>query len=761
MAVDRRATRLGMLALVGMILFSLLGIRLWFLQTVQADELRDRVTAASTRTVRLAPERGRVFDSKGRILADNRRVLTVAVDWQMLRSKTQRTELFNRLSGWVDVPVEELEERFDPRGISNNPFLPFPVKRGVDEPTAAAIMERSEDFPGVSIVTDWERVYPYAPHASHVVGYMGAITEEQYDDFIGLGYLGDERVGQFGVERSFESLLHGDWGYRTYEVDAANRPVRLIEEVEPINGFDIQLTIDLELQQYVEQMLETTLKARRGVQVGNPEVLNEDSGRLERLDPSLGPLVNHKAPAGSAVVMNYETGEVAAMASYPTFDNRWFEAGLSRSKFAQIFPITDDPDLSILVNRAIQGRYNLGSTFKPFTSFAALNTGLIGVNEVYVDRGTYQLSELAMSAEKCASGLYKCIFKNAVCGNGRPCVYGPVTVEDALAVSSDAFFYNIGDQIFVQNNGQPILQNELREFSFGADTGIELPFEFDGTVPDAALKRRYAEEGIISEFEGQQYYVGDNVQLSIGQGLLSATPIQLANGYATIANGGLVLQPTILQAVWHPGVPDSATPGYADLEAGTPYTSDGYDTVGEPEVTRDLDLVAEFRQAIVRGLRRVVRTGGGVQIPGDYRSTTGEELFDTYPDDAIQIAGKTGTAQGANNYPWNDSSAFAGFAIDENSDDLGPDWDAPFVVAAYLEKSGYGSQGAAPLVKCTFMALSGSFAIDPVQPSPPLDVNSLAAAPSMDRGSDPGFTDCWRGRGGDDMVRTYTNAVAE
>src|SRR5688500_17306382 len=157
MAIDRRASRLGVLALAGMILFSLLGVRLWFLQTVQADEHRESHIAASTREVRLAPERGRVFDAKGRILADNRRVLTVAIDWQMLRSKTQRTELFNRISGWVDVPVEELEERFDPRGISNNPFLPFPVKRGVDEATAAAIMERSEDFPGVTIVTDWER----------------------------------------------------------------------------------------------------------------------------------------------------------------------------------------------------------------------------------------------------------------------------------------------------------------------------------------------------------------------------------------------------------------------------------------------------------------------------------------------------------------------------------------------------------------------------------------------------------------------------
>jgi penicillin-binding protein 2 len=756
-AVDRRATRLGVLALVGVILFSLLGVRLWFLQTVKAEDLQEQVTVASTRTVRIPPQRGRIFDADGRVLADNRRVLTVAVDWQMLRRKSQRTELFTRLSGWVGVAVEDLEARYDPSGRTNNPFLPFPVKRGIDEPTAIAIMERSEDFPGVSIVTEWERVYPYAPHAAHVVGYMGAITEGQYDELRAEGYLGDERVGQFGVERSFEALLHGNWGYRTYEVDAANRPIRLLDEVEPINGFDIQLTIDLDVQQYVEQMLETTLLARRDVEVANPEVLNPDTNRLERLDPTQGDMVHHKAPAGSAVVMNYETGAVVAMASYPTFDNRWFEAGLSQTKFEEVFPPTDDPDRSILVNRAVQGRYNLGSTFKPFTAFAALDTGLITPGEYYVDQGTYQLSEAGMQADRCASGLYKCIFKNAVCGNGRPCVYGPVNVSDALAVSSDAFFYRIGDEIFSQNLGQPILQNEIRRFAFGADTGIELPFEFDGTVPDKELKRRYAEEGVISEVEGQSYYVGDNVQLAIGQGLLSATPIQLTTSYAAIANGGRVLQPTVLAAVWNPGVPDSTTPGVVDFTGATRYLFDGYDDTGEPIVVRDLQLVPEFRDAVVRGLRRVVTQGGGVQIPGDYRSTTGEELFATYPADAIQIAGKTGTAQGANNFPWNDSSVFTGFAIDPAT--LDPDTVNPYVVTAYLEKAGYGSQAAAPLVKCTFMVLSDLTPTDPVELSPRLDLNATAAAPSMARTSDAAFTDCWNGKDGD-AVRTYEH-VAE
>ena len=319
MAVDRRATRLGVLALVAVILFSLLGVRLWFLQTVKADELQESVTVSSTRTVRLAPERGRIFDVDGRILADNERILIVAVDWQQLRRASHRTEIFTRLSGWVQVPVEVMEERFQ-RQI-DSPFLPFPIKEDIDEPTAIAILERIEDFPGVQIVDGWRRVYPYAPHAAHVVGYMGAITPEQLDEKLDQGYLRNERIGQFGVERSFEAVLHGTWGKRVIEVDAANRPVRIIEEVPPINGFDVQLTIDLDIQQYAEQTVETTLELRRTQTAPNP-IVRKPNGERERMDTTKGENVLFTAPAGSAVVMDYSNGQVLATASLTKGKNR-------------------------------------------------------------------------------------------------------------------------------------------------------------------------------------------------------------------------------------------------------------------------------------------------------------------------------------------------------------------------------------------------------------------------------------------------------
>ena len=715
MAVDRRSVRLGVLASVAFILVGLLGVRLWFLQTVRADELQARVDRSRTRVIQLAPERGRIFDADGRILADNERILTLAVDWKYLQRSSERDALFTKIAEWVDTDVSEMEDRYVSGYYS--PFLPLPLVEDIDEPTAIAILERVEQMPGVEILNEWKRVYPYAPHAAHVVGYMGAITAEQLEDFLVRGYLRNERVGQFGVERSLEDILHGQWGYQVLEVDASNRPVNIVEEVPPINGYDVQLTIDLDAQVYIEQALETALVSRRYQYAPNPLVRQPD-GTYDLLDPTLPEQVPFKAPAGSAIIRRYDTGAVIAMASYPTFDNRWFEAELTGTKFKEIFPSTKpdgspiDPDESILVNRAIQGRYNLGSTFKPFTAYAALNTGLITPEDTYVDTGYYDI--YSVNQDRCARGLIRCTFKNALCGTGAPCVYGEVDVEAALAVSSDAFFYKLGEDLLVQNNGEPVFQEQVEAFGFGADTGIELPFEYDGTVPDQELKRLYAERGVISEDEGRGFYVGDSIQMSIGQGLLSASPMQLNQGYSVLASGGLVIQPTLIGAIFEPGTPDGR-PGYASVYEGTVHQLSE-----APIITGDLEMDEELLAPIIKGLTRVVTTGAGTigtDIP--YHSTTGEKLFFDYPDDAIPLAGKTGTAQGQGNYPWNDSSAFTAFSLDDAD---------PYVITAYLEKAGYGSQAAAPVVKCAFMMLSGSIRGAQVRVSEPLDESSTVAA---------------------------------
>ena len=737
MAADKRAARLSVLALVGTLLFSLVGARLWFLQTVEVDALQEQVDTTKLRTRALLPQRGRIFDADGRILADNQRSLAVTVDWELLRRDSDREEIFRRLSGWVDVAVEDMERRYE-RGITDT-LLPMPVAEGLSEATAIAIKERVEDLPGVEIVETSTRTYPYAPLASHVVGYMGAITAETKDLYVSNGYTQSERVGQFGIELSMERELHGVSGYVKYEVDNTSRIVREVERVPPVNGRDIQLTIDLDQQQYAEQALETQLKLRRQATASNPlDRENEFKTRafyevdaetdVKEYYPEEVPF---KAPAGAVVVQNWETGHIIALASYPTFDNRWFESDLSGGKFEQIFDATDikaleydddgevipesvkiDPDRSTLVNRAIQGRYNLGSTFKPFTAYAALSTDLLSTTDRYKDEGTYRMQ--SVDSDKCAAGLVRCVYKNATCGNGKPCVYGSVDVETALAVSSDAFFYRVGELIMENNEQKDLLQRQVGLFGFGERTGIDLPFEYAGTVPDRKLKEEYARRGVISDDEGKGYFTGDNVQLAIGQGLLSATPLQLATGYSTIANFGFVMKPEIIKAVYEAGVPDAAVQGFVDISEARFAEEPNV----EGEVIRQIPMPANIHDEIDRGLRRVVQTGGG-NTSDFYHSATGEKLFFDYPSSAIPVAGKTGTAQGRNNFPWNDSSAFTAYSIDSSR---------PYTVSAYLEKSGYGATAAGPVVKCMFLQMSGIAPADSVEVSVPLNLDQTFPA---------------------------------
>ena len=698
---ESRMSRLAILATVAMLLGSLLTIRLWFLQAVDAPGLEQRVQEVRTRTVKLTSERGRIFDIKGRIMADNERLLTITIDRAVISGPLARQQMWNRLSGALGMSVQELEDRYVSKRY--NQLQPVPLKEDVSEDLAIFLRERSEDYPGIDIVETWRREYPYAPMASHVLGFLGAIRKSETTYYKNLGYDPDARVGQFGVEQTYESTLRGKSGYVKYEVDSRGRILRLIERKEPIPGNDIQLSINLDIQQFAEQALQNELLVRRRTEA--PTVLS-----FGQPDPAYPEVTYYKAPAGSTVVLNHETGEVVAMASYPNFDNRWFNAGISSEKFAELFPTTKDPDLSILVNRAISGRYNLGSAFKPFVAFAALNTGQLAGGTKYIlkDEGTYKLESIPK--ERCQLNV-KCVFKNAVCGNGAPCKYGRINVVSALAISSDVFFYKIGEQIFTQRGNKPVLEDQVRLFGFGSPTEIDLPYEFIGTIPSKTLKQRLAASGAIAKDEGKGFYVGDNVQFAIGQGLLSATPLQLAVAYGALANGGKVMRPRVVHAIFAPGTPNGKS-GYVDLTKSTVLQS-----FAEPQVVRDIGARPEILEPIVRGLTRVIE-GPGVRSD-IYHSTTGEKLFRSYPSRSLPIAGKTGTAQGAGNLPWNDSSVFGAFSKDPKQ---------PYSVVAYLEKSGYGSRAAAPVVKCVYTALAGKTTVAKAVPADPLDTASFAVA---------------------------------
>jgi penicillin-binding protein 2 len=705
MATESTASRLKILGSVALVLSSLLCVRLWFLQAVDAPGLEVRVQEVRSRTIKLTPERGRIFDVKGRVVASNERLLTITMDRGVIAKDLARAQMWDRLSGALGMSFKQLEDRYKSKRYDQ--LQPLPLKEDVSEDLAVYLRERSEDYPGIDIREDWRREYPYAPMASHVIGFLGAIRESETSYYKNLGYDPDSRIGQFGVEQTYESVLRGTPGYVKYEVDSRGRFLRQLDRKEPVPGFDLQLTIDLDLQQFTERALQNEIMVRRRTEA--PTVLLNGEP-----DPAYPEITYYKAPAGSSVVLNHVTGEVVAMASFPNFDNRWFNAGISSEKFGELFPTTEDPDLSILVNRAISGRYNLGSSFKPFVAFAALNTGQLagGLDYTLRDQGTYKLQSIP--DERCQLNV-KCVFKNANCGNGAPCKYGRINMETALAVSSDVFFYKIGEEIFTQTGNRPVLEEQVRLFGFGSPTEIDLPYEYIGTVPSLALKKRLAADGAIAKEEGRGYYVGDNVQFSIGQGLMSASPLQLAVAYGALGNGGQVLRPRVVRAIWAPGTPNGKS-GRVDLTAGTIVQN-----FVDPQVLNDIGMREEIREAIVGGLTRVI-TGPGV-TSDFYHATTGEKLFRSYPKRALPIAGKTGTVQGAGNLPWNDSSVFGAFSKDPAQ---------PYTAVAYLEKSGYGSRAAAPVVKCVFTALAGKIRVDTAVPADPLDIASYAvAAPQM------------------------------
>ncbi|MSO31945.1 MAG: hypothetical protein EXQ64_03935 [Ilumatobacteraceae bacterium] len=704
MANRPERSRLAVLGSVSLILIGLLTVRLWFLQTVDAQGIQERVREVRSRMVKLTPERGRITDVRGRIVADNQRILTITIDRLVIARDLPRQQMWDRLSGVLNMTVQDLEDRFQSRRY--DPLQPVPLKEDVAEDIGIFLRERSEDFPGVDVREDWRREYPYAPMASHVIGFLGAIKENEVSMYKNLGYDPNARVGQFGVEQTYEGALRGIPGFVKYEVDSLGNVLRELDRKEPVPGNDVQLSIDLDIQQFTEQALQTEILVRRRTEAATVMLDGVP-------DPKYPAVTYYKAPAGSAVVLNHDTGAIVAMASYPNFDNRWFNSGITAEKFGQIFPVTDDPDQSILVNRAISGRYNLGSSFKPFVAYAALHSGqLVGGTKYNLkDDGYYQLTSIPK--ERCQLNV-KCIFKNATCGNGAPCRYGRVNVVDALAVSSDVFFYKIGEEIFSERGNRPVLEEEIRQFGFGAPTEIDLPYEFVGTVPGKDLKKRLAAAGAITADEGRSYYVGDNVQFAIGQGLMSATPLQMGVAYSALANGGLVLRPKVVRATWTPGTPTTKS-GRLNFAAGV-LSRDLSDAV----VTRDMNMPVEIRDPIVEGLTRVVN-GPGVRSD-IYHSTTGERLFKSYPKNVLPIAGKTGTAQGFGNLPWNDSSAFGAFSKNPEK---------PYTVYAYLEKSGYGSRAAAPVVKCIFTALAGRTRVDPAVPADPLDRSSVAPATSQ------------------------------
>ena len=638
---ENPALRLGILAVVGLSLFAALFARLWFLQVLASDEYELAATRNSVQVISEPAPRGRILDRNGIVLVDNEASNVVAVAREELDADDV-DPLLERLAPVVGRPVEELRERYDDPTASR--YLPVTLVEDVPESVVVTLSERAEEFPGVVAKRVAQRTYPQGNVAPHVLGYVGEINEDE------LAVAGDEYelgnvIGKAGIEKAYERELRGQPGEVRIEVDANNEPVRILPGGrQPVPGDDVVLSLDLDAQRVAEQALAQGLEAARGREFGDTSE-------------------NLVADAGAVVVLDVTDGTVLAMASYPTFDLPSLADGISPAEAAVLFP-QDRSTEAAFANRAISGQYAPGSTWKLLTALAGLERGVISPRTTIVDNGVYRIPG------RCSG---KCTFQNA--GRAR---YGPVDLARAVTVSSDVYFYDLGYRFFGQagGSGRTAVQEEAAEYGFGVDTGVPLDGEAAGLVITPDLRRQRFEERPDLFLTGD-WFPGDNINLAIGQGELNVTPIQLANAYATFANGGTLRAPNVALRV-EERLPEGGARAIRDIG---------------PRVTRQVDLAPAVRDPLLRGLLGVTQDPRG----------TAYNAFAGWPHEAFPVAGKTGTAQGAGQ----DSALFAAFA---------PAFDPRYAVSVVMEQAGFGATSAAPVARAVLGQLSG------VEPPGPVDL---------------------------------------
>jgi penicillin-binding protein 2 len=658
---DSPRLRLSILGVVAFALFAALFARLWYLQVMANDEFQVAAEANAVRTVLVEAPRGRILDTAERVLVDNRISIQVTIDRSALAAlgdeERQRVlaTLADALSrAQIPTTVEQLEERIEDQRFS--PFVPVPVAGDVPESLKIWIDEHPEDLPAVAAERVAVRDYPYGHLAAHVIGYTGKISKQELDavpDELqeAKEYSLNDSIGKYGVERVYEAELRGTPGVKRIEVDAEGNPVRVIEETPPVPGNDVVLNLNIDVQAVAEQALQAGL---------------ERAGRRA----AVGQDAPNRGSRGSTVVVDPSNGGVLAMASYPTFAPSDFIDGISQSEW--VF-LGDEVNGYPLNNWALQGQYAPGSTFKPFTAVAALQAGLVTPESTVEDDGQYEVPGCRGDS---------CTFRN----DGRK-AWGRVNLSRSLTVSSDFYYYDLGARSWIQQDsigGPEGFADRLKAWGFHDDTGIDLPGEQEGRIPSPAWLDEYCASVGCSE-DAATWRTGKSVNMAIGQGELLATPLQVANAYATIGNGGTIWVPKVVKEIRDGATGEARTTARVARPVGED-ESELVDLSLLPEQRATVDLRPEWRAALVDGLVGVTTREGGTAVGA----------FSGFPSETFPVAAKTGTAQVSGKAPT------AGFAA------FGPAENPRYAVSVFMEESGYGGSAAAPVARRLFDVLSST-----------------------------------------------------
>ena len=516
--------RIRIFGLLILLIFAFLTYRLWTLQILQGT----RYTVMSEHNrIRLEPVpavRGMVFDRKHRLLINSR----PSFDVRYLAGDSQdRETTLRRLADMVEGDGERFLEAVHHSKGSNGVTL----IRDVDWPSVVAVETHRLDLPGVYVSVRARRSYLTDEMAAHVLGYLGEINSNQLHRLRRRGYRRGDEIGQTGLEKRWEQHLAGRSGGEKVEVDATGRKVRVIDRLKATPGHNVVLTLDMDIQQVAYAALQDK--------------------------------------EGAIVVLDVNTGAVLALVSTPAFDPNSFARGMTPGEWRELAADNENP----LHNRALQGHFPPGSTFKIVTALAALQEGVISPDQTLFCNGSYKVGDRVLR-------------------DWKKYGHGHMNMHQALVQSCDVYFYQLAQRLGIDK-----IARHARRFGFGAPTGIEIDGESAGLVPDRAWKRRRF---------GQRWYPGETPLVAIGQGYLGVTPLQMASLMATIANGGTVYRPRFVKQVLSPE--GEVMEEYGPVRSGT------------------VDLKAENLAIVRRALFEVVhgRRGTGKRARSDVVDIAGK-----------------------------------------------------------------------------------------------------------------------------------------
>ena len=524
-----------------LLLLLLLGGRVFYLTIIKGAEYQEMALRNSLRSIPIVAPRGIVYDRTGQALVQNVPTVDLAViPSDLPRDDAERESVRQRVGMLLGLDATLLESVF---ASAKNSTVPLFLKPGLSQEELLLVLGRQSELPGIVLVKSAERDYADGAIFSHIIGNEGKIRQEELDQYPEYGL--SDTVGKQGIEKAYESALRGENGAARVEVDAMGKIKKELGVLDPIPGSDV--------------------------------ILHVDAGLQKKIYDSLQKLLDEKGfKRAAAIAMDPKTGGVLALVSLPSYDNNLFSGGIDQVHYQEL--ITDEA--KPLFNRAINGEYPPGSTIKPVIAAAALSEGVISSSTV--------IDGMGGALRRGGS-----VFRDWT-------THGPSDVRRAIAESNDIFFYTIGGGYgSIPGLGMRRMKTYEELFGYGTETGIDIPGEADGFLPDPDWKQ---------ERYGERWYIGNDYHASIGQGFVTATPLQVLNSVSTIANGGTLYQPRVAAQI---------------RDARGKLTS-----VDAPVVRKDF---------ISQDILRVVREGMRETVTGG----TAQSLRDL----PVEAAGKTGTAQ--------------------------------------------------------------------------------------------------------------------